>query len=299
MSQLTKISVGLVAKALPYAPLWVAQRAGFFAERGLDVSHDFLYSGDNVTAALREGRIEIGMNGPEAALLDGLQGGSTRIIAGLTNQLPFRLIGSRERTTIESLRGGQIGVSSLNEGTAHIIRAMLAHHGLQYPADYSLKVVGTHIDRWVLLQEGTIDASLQLTPYDHIAIEAGFPNLGAPSEYSPEFAFAVANVDGRWASEHAIETRLFLDGLGAGTDVIYDDPASAIKMVVEETGEEPRYVAKCFDDLTSTGMMPRDLRVGREGLAAVIATMDPDLATALTNVVTEVLDESYLPERTP
>jgi hypothetical protein len=33
----TSINVGLIAKALPCAPLWIAQRAGLLAGRGLDV----------------------------------------------------------------------------------------------------------------------------------------------------------------------------------------------------------------------------------------------------------------------
>lgn len=295
MSQLTKMNVGLIAKGLICAPLWVSQRAGLFAERGLDVSYEVFGSGDGVNAALREDRIQIGLNGPEGALLDRLNGGSLRIVAGISNQLPFKLIGARGRDTIESLRGGRIGVSSMSEGTVHVVQSMLAHNGLDYPADYSFEVVGTHITRWDLLQKGTIDASLQLSPYDYIAIEAGFPNLGAPSDYIPAFAFAVATADARWSSEHPAEIRRFLDGFRAGVDVIYDDPASAIDIVVEETGEKPRFVAKSIEDLTSTGMMPRDLRATRDGLAAVVDAMEPEQTTALFAALTEVLDERYLP----
>ena len=57
---------------------------------------------------------------------------------------------------------------------------MLATVGLNHPADYLLAVVGTHPPRWELLQQGTTDAGLQSRPYDQIAIEAGFSDLGDP-----------------------------------------------------------------------------------------------------------------------
>jgi ABC-type nitrate/sulfonate/bicarbonate transport system substrate-binding protein len=267
------ITVGLIAKALPCAPLWVAQRAGFFDELDLRVTQQILGSGDAVTEGIRAGDVQIGLTTPEGAIGDQLDGGSIRIISGLDNQLPFKLIGSRGHDDIESLRGGRIGVSSMKEGTVHVLKTMLARHGLTYPDDYRLDVVGTHVDRWALLQTGEIDAGLQITPYDVIAEQAGYPDLGAPSAYIPEFAFIVASADTRWCAKNRKAVVDFLTGIRRGADVVFDDSARAAGYVAEETGLEVDLVRTALEDLTAKSMLPRDLRATEGALAAVIDSM--------------------------
>jgi ABC-type nitrate/sulfonate/bicarbonate transport system substrate-binding protein len=293
LSSKTSVQVGLIAKALPCAPLWVAQRADIFARKGLDVTFKLLGSGDAVTDAIRSGEVRFGLTTPEGAINDQAGGGNQRILGALTNQLPFKLIGLAPHTTISALRGGRIGVSSMTEGTVHVLRAMLASHGLKYPDDYRMDVVGTHIDRWELLQAGQIDAGLQITPYDHIAIEAGYSDLGSPADYIPEFAFVVISADSVWCSENEKITTDFVDGLREGAAIIYDDRPTAVQMVSEETGVDPRLIGQSLNDLTGLQMMPRDLKVTRSALAAVVDTMREEVTGALGDFE-QVVDHSYL-----
>jgi len=294
MPESTSINVGLIAKALPCAPLWIAQRAGLFAERGLDVRYELLGSGDAVTAALSDGRARFGLTTPEGALGDRALGGPLRILGALANQLPFRLIGARGRDTIASLRGGRVGVSSMTEGTVHVIQGMLARHGLRYPDDYRLDVVGTHVDRWELLQKGEIDAGLQITPWDLMAIDAGFPDLGAPSRYFPEWAFIVVTSDSGWYRQHPGETESFLGALREGAAVIYADRQRAAEMVAAETGIGTRLVAAALGDLAG-GMLPQDLRITPGAVASVVQGMaDGGAGGDLDLARTTVVDDAFL-----
>ena len=68
---------------------------------------------------------------------------------------------------------------------------MLAAHGLAYPADYDFALEGSHVERWKALQAGTIDAALQMIPYDAMAVDAGFTDLGPVTE---EFALSAVCV---------------------------------------------------------------------------------------------------------
>src|SRR5262249_30388247 len=112
-------------------------------------------------------------------------GGPLRVVAGLIDRPPLSLIAIPRHRTFGDLRGGRIGTSSLTEGTRHIAERMLAAHGLTYPADYDFALEGSHVERWKALQAGTIDAALQMLPYDYLAADAGFTNLGPVTE---EFA---------------------------------------------------------------------------------------------------------------
>ena len=48
-------------------------------------------------------------------------------------------------------------------------------------------MAGAHPQRWEALKAGTLDAAIQLVPFNYIAEESGFPNLGDVDEYVPDF----------------------------------------------------------------------------------------------------------------
>ena len=72
---------------------------------------------------------------------------------------------------------------------------VLRQHGLHYPGDYEFAVVGVHPARWKALQEGTIDAAVQLIPLNFVAEDAGYNNLGEVTDYIPEIVFTGLIVD--------------------------------------------------------------------------------------------------------
>ena len=102
------------------------------------------------------------------------------------NRLPLTLVAQPRFKRIADLKGAKLGTSSLTEGTAIYTMEMLARHGLHYPGDYEFAVVGVHPARWKALQEGTIDAAVQPIPFDFMALDAGYSNLGNVGDYIPE-----------------------------------------------------------------------------------------------------------------
>jgi NitT/TauT family transport system substrate-binding protein len=271
--QLEHVEVGLIAKAFTFVPLFAAKRRGFFDRHRIDCHYEVLGAPDAVTEGLKAGRLQFAPTTPEGTLADRAAGGNLVVIGGWTNRLPFRLIGLKKHRTLASLRGGTIGVSSLTEGTVSVIERMLAEVGLRHPDDYQFKVVGTHPRRWELLQEGKIDAGLQLTPYDHIAIEAGFSDLGNPNDWFPQFAFSVLAVDGKWASANELLTIRIVQSLQDAMKWVHDDPYDAAQVLVEETGADRRLADLSMRDLIDGAVMPRDLGVSRAGLALVLQAM--------------------------
>ena len=173
-----EISVGVVAPAYVNIPLWVAQERGFLDRRGLRAVERIIGTTDGVTTALRQGEVDIALTAPEGSIADAVAGGSLRVVAGLIDRPPLSMIALPRHRTFGDLRGGRIGTSSLQEGTRHVAQRMLAAHGLTYPDDYDFALVGSHVERWKALQAGTIDAALQMIPYDYLAGDAGFTNLG-------------------------------------------------------------------------------------------------------------------------
>jgi ABC-type nitrate/sulfonate/bicarbonate transport system substrate-binding protein len=260
-----EITVGVVAPAYVNLPLWVAQERGFLATRGLTATERILGSTHGVTSALRDGQVDLALTAPEGSIADAVAGGPLRVVAGLIDRPPLSLIAIPAHQTVEDLRGGRIGTSSMTEGTRHVAERMLAAHGLAYPADYDFALEGSHVERWKALQAGTIDAALQMIPYDEIATDAGFTNLGPVTE---EFALNAACVN-RDSSERQVVTH-FLQALAEATEWFRGHTEEAAAIAAERTSIEPRYALRACQALTADGVIPRDLRPGPAALAAAV-----------------------------
>ena len=132
-----------------------------------------------MTSALRDGQVDVALTAPEGSIADAAAGRPAPR-AGRADRPPAA-VPDRARTArcpVGDLRGGRIGTSSLTEGTRHVAERMLAAHGLAYPGDYEFALEGSHVEPWKALQAGTIHAALQMIPYDDLAIDAGFTDLG-------------------------------------------------------------------------------------------------------------------------
>ena len=288
-----EIRVGVVAPAYVNVPLWVAQERGFLQRRGLAATEQILGTTHGVTNALRNGEVDIALTAPEGSIADAVAGGPLRVVAGLTDRPPLSMIALGKHHTFDDLRGGRIGTSSLTEGTRHVAERMLAAHGLTYPADYDFALEGSHVQRWKALQAGTIDAALQMIPYDVMAVEAGFTDLGPVTE---EFALNAVCVG--LPAERA-ELTSFLQALAEAAQWFRGHIEDSAAIAAERTSIEPRHSLRACQALAAAGVVPRDLRSSSGALAAVIAALRssgliPPEAPGSADPIAAAVDYSYL-----
>jgi NitT/TauT family transport system substrate-binding protein len=288
-----EITVGVVAPAYVNVPLWVAQERGFLERRGLSATERILGSTHGVTNALRDREVEIALTAPEGSIADAVAGGPLRVVAGLTDRPPLSMIALPRHHDFGDLRGGRIGTSSLTEGTRHVAERMLAAHGLSYPADYDFALEGSHVERWKALQAGTIDAALQMIPYDTMAVDAGFTNLGPVTE---EFALNAVCI--RLPAERA-ELTPFLQALAEAAEWFRGHVAESADIAAKRTSIEPRYALRACQALAADGVIPGDLRSSPGALAAVTGALRssgliPAEAPEPLDPLAAAIDYSYL-----
>ena len=288
-----EITVGVVAPAYVNVPLWVAQERGFLERRGLAATERICGTTHGVTNALRNGEVDIALTAPEGSIADAVAGGPLRVVAGLTDRPPLSMIALGRHHTVDDLRGGRIGTSSLTEGTRHVAERMLAAHGLTYPADYDFALEGSHVQRWKALQAGTIDAALQMIPYDVMAVEAGFTDLGRVTE---EFALNAACV--RLPAERA-ELTPFLQALAEAAQWFRGHIEESAAIAAERTSIDLHYALRACQALAADGIVSRDLRSSPGALAAVIAALRssgliPAEAPGSADPIAAAVDYSYL-----
>jgi NitT/TauT family transport system substrate-binding protein len=285
------ITVGVVAPAYVNVPLWIAQQRGFLERRGLRATERILGTTHGVTSALRAGEVDIALTAPEGSIADAAAGGPLRVAAGLTDRPPLSMIALPGHRTFSDLRGGRIGTSSMTEGTRHVAERMLAAHGLAYPDDYDFALEGSHIERWKALQAGTIDAALQMIPYDEIAADAGFTNLGPVTE---DFALNAACINSH-SSQRPVVTP-FLQALAEAAEWFRGNIEESAAIAAAHTSIEPRYALRACQALAAGGVIPRDLRPGRAALAAAVEALRRGglIPAETADPAAAALDFSYL-----
>src|SRR5262245_44398955 len=297
---LTTLVIGGGAVGFNWLPVIVADRQGLFARRGLAVEIKRLGAVDKATAAVKAGEINLTITPPEGAIRDAAAGGNLRIIAGNVNRLPLSLIANPRFRRIEELKGAKLGTSSLTEGTALYTMEVLRQHGLNHPGDYEFAVVGVHPARWKALQEGTIDAAVQLIPLNFVAVDAGYSNLGEVSDYIPEIVFTALIVDRTWAEAHRPKVVRFMRCLIEATRWVYDqaNDAALVALTAQITQAEGPYAGRALEYMRSKDVFARDLSIPSAAFAKSIELMrKAGLAdAALVAGADRVLDDSYRSE---
>jgi len=293
----TTLRIGGGAVGFNWLPVIAAERQGMFARRNLIVDIRRLGAVDKVTAAIKNGELDIAITPPEGAIRDCVNGGNLRIVAGNVNRLPLSLIANPRIRRLEDLRGARLGTSSLTEGTALYTMEVLRQHGLNYPGDYEFAVVGVHPARWKALQEGTIDAAVQLIPLNFVAEDAGYANLGEVTDYIPEIAFTSFIVDLPTAKARRDQIVAFLQAVIEGTQWVYDvaNDEALLAMTSELTQAEGKYGRQALDYMRDKKVFSSDLSIPGAAFAKSIELMqkaglaDDQLARAAW----ATLDDSY------
>jgi len=246
-----------------WLPVFVARERGIFERHGLAVELCRLGSVDKATAAVRSGEADLAISPPEGVLADAAAGGSLRLIAANCNCLPLTLVARAGIDRIEDLKGTVLGTSSLTEGTAIYTREMLAQHGLQYPQDYSFALAGVHQARWKALQEGSIDAAVQPPPFNFLAIDAGYSDLGEVSDYLPEIAFTALLGRLEWVQAHEVAVLALLRALAEATALVYDEnnDAMLVPIMMEVTQSDAAYAKRALDYMRDKSAFARALEI--------------------------------------
>ena len=291
------LRVGGGAVGFNWLPVIVAERQGMFARRNLAVDIKRLGAVDKVTAAVKAGELDLAITPPEGAIRDCAGGGNLRIIAGNVNRLPLSLIANPRIRRIEELRGARLGTSSLTEGTALYTMEVLRQHGLNYPGDYEFAVVGVHPARWKALQEGTIDAAVQLIPLNFVAEDAGYNNLGEVTDYIPEIVFTGLIVDRAAAQKRRDQIVAFLSAVMEGTRWVYDpaNDETLLALTKELTQADGKYARQALDYMREMRVFSPELSIPDAAFAKSIELMQKaGLADAqLVAGAKAVLEDSF------
>ena len=171
-----------------WAPAYLAQTLGYFAEEGLDAEFQTIKGGDATTAVLSgaqkkaiekeiaayaraerwRGRAEAlrCLKGIETALMVNEAGQGCKVILSATQKYPYQLIGANESySTLDSLKGKAIaGGLSANSGPTSFIKACVNSAGLNADTDVSLPNVASS-GYLAAMDQDEIQAAVSTNPW--------------------------------------------------------------------------------------------------------------------------------------
>src|SRR4029079_5734114 len=278
------------------APLYVAQDAGIFRKHGFTLELVFIAGGSLSTQALIGKSLDLLQTGGPPFLNAYVRGARLKIIAGVTNILPYVLITAARITSSEQWRGKKIGISRFGSNTDFVVRFALEYLGLT-PADVTVLQVGGSQSRLVALKAGTIDATvlspeeamaaqkLGLNPLlDFVAKGVEFPhvNIVAREEYLQEQAPLVK----RFMAAYLEAIRFFKT----------HKEEAVRKMMVLSRLNDREIAEKAFDVYTRS--LPDDGRPTIKGLETVLADFAREDPKAKGLTVAQIVDLSFLPSIT-
>jgi ABC-type nitrate/sulfonate/bicarbonate transport system substrate-binding protein len=192
-------------------PLWVAQDCGFFAAEGIDVQVSNTPSSVAQMSSLIDGTTDIAMTAADNVIAyrvgqgEGRPGHAADVIATMGSDGGFlRLISASGITSIPQLRGRRLGVDALTTGYAFVLREIIARQGLR-DDDIEWVKAGGVLQRFEALQQGRIDATLLITPFDRLASAKGFNLLAKAWDVLGRYQGVVASVRQSWAHQHRTE----------------------------------------------------------------------------------------------
>lgn len=270
MNSTQTIKLAAVSRNYFNMPIWVATHCDLFKEENLQVDIELHEPINEVTERLEKGRVQLALGVTEHVILNHEAGGTLTIIGGNVNKLPFSLIVKPSIKEFSDLKNKVIGVSSKLAGSSSLIMKILETQGLNYPKDYELAEVGPILARWEKLQSGEIDAGLQGTPLNQIALEQGFNSIVEPKSYFPHFQFTSLNVDARWAQNNLKLLAGFMRAFIKAHRLFFSDQKLMRDIAIKETGISGKHADSAWKEYTEEDMFSINGEFSIKGIQCLI-----------------------------
>jgi NitT/TauT family transport system substrate-binding protein len=261
--------VSASSKVLGYAPLWVADKQGFFDREGLDVEVTVTRGTSPSMQALVAESIHATLSandGPIGLIEKGI---NLAMVAG-GSKTTHMIMGGKNVKNFEDLRGATIGSSTLTSGTAFLLRRVLKVRGLEYPKDYTLVSVGGSGPSLMALSSGKIDASILAVPLNFKAQQMGFNLIGKVTDVFPNYLLSSFSVRREWAAAHRREVVQFLRGLLRARRWLEENRSDAVAFLANNLEMKTPLAQQGLDYYLEHRAWEPDLSINLEGLKAVI-----------------------------
>lgn len=306
--ELPLLRIGITTSAAD-APLWIADRLGYFREDGIRVQFLAFQSGETMLAPLSSGQLDVAGGAPAASLYNAVARGlDVRLVADLASDPPgygydhlvvrSDLVKSGRFKTIKDLKGMTIASVARGSTAAPLLAHLLAKAGLKL-TDVRREYLAfpQHV---VALRNKAVDAAMTIEPFATYAADEGiavkemscdefYPNQQISAiMFGGNLLRAHRDVGQRFMHAYLRGVRFYNDALAKGS-LSGPNAPEVIKVLTEETKLKD---AAMFRRITPSGSNP-DGHVFIDSLRGDLAFFKQTGLIEGNVTVDQVVDDSF------
>ena len=244
-----EITVGTLP-AGDYAPLYLADQEGYFADEGLDVTIETIAGGAVGMTQLVSNELDFSAATWANTIAAGSQGLEVEVVREGTDSNKEGINGilvseDAGYSSAEDLKGTTLSVNTLQSATEVQIRDCLATAGLG-PDDYELVEV-PFPEVGAAVSQGRIAGGFVPEPFITIGAAEGLTSLFSPStcnERQQELPLINWNTSKKYAEENPAVVAAFVQAMDKATQLAIDDPQTVIDILPTFTTLTPDIAEK-------------------------------------------------------
>ena len=252
--QLAPLKVELVTRAVSKTPVLIAYDNGIYRKYGLDVTL-WLPPGEF------PGAIERGGGAPMESPDISVDGGVPMVTAILANRGPkrlqiattdcqvrFSIIGQKNMTSLQDLKGKRLGISNDGAMTGFIYRALAKRMGWMPGKDF---IVVERAQRFDDLKAGKADAFIADDRYMALAKAEGYPVLADTSAWKQAIAGNGVRVEWNWIKDPKNRdlAMRFLKATFEGMAIYFNDRQETLRVLAKYHGmTDPKVANAVYEE---------------------------------------------------
>jgi NitT/TauT family transport system substrate-binding protein len=225
------LTVPFAALSPTYAPLWVAQEAGFFKKYGLDVQLIYISAGSVIIPALLSGQVDIANMSSAPALTAWSRGAELATVGVTSNRLLHVVMARGSIKKPEDLKGKKIGSDRYGSLSDLVLREALRHYNIAPDRDVAVIQTGGLPERLGALKIGAVDGAIVTGDTAFEAEKLGFHSVIDLSQLPIRYPGSTIVVTRSFLSGKREVVKRFLRGWIEGIKTAKTDKEFTIKVM--------------------------------------------------------------------
>jgi NitT/TauT family transport system substrate-binding protein len=282
---LVKVRLATSTAGLDFAPIWIAQRKGYFKEEGIDFEHILTTGGAVTMAALLNGDVQFVSTAASDVLVARSKGDRLFSVGIFPASLEWyvaasgRWLESRKiakaqiakmsvAEKVQALRGTTIGAATVGGAPAQVVRYLLRQNNIKPDAEVRFAAVGAGSSRVGALKQGQVDMIVGGIPdTEQPELEgwgATWLRLGHEIEIFKDYPHESVHGLENFIKANPTVTRGLVRAIARGNNLILDNPAESDELLVKQFPKIGPAVLKTVM-ANSRATFRRNLRMTKSG----------------------------------
>jgi NitT/TauT family transport system substrate-binding protein len=225
------LKIPFAALSPNYAPLWIADQAGFFKKQGLDVQLVYISAGSVIIPAILSGQVDITNMSSAPALTAWARGAELTAVGVASNRLLHVVMTRGSIKKPEELRGKKIGSDRYGSFSDLVLREALRHYNLAPDRDVAVIQTGGLPERLGALKVGAVDGAIVTRDTTFEAEKLGFHKLIDLSQLPIQYPGSTIVVSKSFLSAKREVVKRFLRGWIEGIKTAKTDKEFTVRVM--------------------------------------------------------------------